>query len=198
MQGEPQFPRPWGTDLIMLRPEENFKWWGHLYPAGQLPTGKALNPRAGAPGVHRPCNAGFVGQLLPFKPGGLPATPPLTHTHHTHSSFSPLMTIFKKAYKTYSVLKGMTQNCNWADSIISVDYWRTDIDNDRFIKSHSRYSLGNDLQLIKLTNDLFNIEEARQSDLRRSWISETKILKSRFVILLDSSICDKSLSSKKV
>lgn len=49
----------------------------------------------------------------------------------------------------YSILRGMTQNCNWDDSIISVGL----LDNRhwwwRFIKSHSRYSLGNDLQVIK-------------------------------------------------
>lgn len=76
------------------------------------------------------------------------------------------MAIFKKAYKTSSGLKEMIQNCNQDDIITFVDYNTTGIDNGSLQKNHSRYSLGNDLQLIKVTNDLLCIEEAMQSNLR--------------------------------
>lgn len=117
-----------------------------LTPQGQLPTVKAWT-QGQTLGFHHPYNDGSVGQSLPFKPGGTQYHP---QTHTTHSLSSPLWwPFFKKACKMYSILRGMTQNCNWDDSIISVGL----LDNRhwwwRFIKSHSRYSLGNDLQVIK-------------------------------------------------
>lgn len=84
-------------------------------------------------GFHHPHNADLWGNCFPSGQEAcktpLPDTDTRVHAHsHIHPSTfsllsSVLTAIFKKAYKMYSILKAMTQNCNRDDSITSVNYY---------------------------------------------------------------------------